>query len=153
MDRSKLRRIEYQAERCEFADPNQDQPWVLWLRNCSEIEWAYAEDLAEELIAKHVTGGFRLSDGSWAKDPLPVLDDANEMLPVSASSIRMACRLVVMQDAPVETEEINDPIEILKTVPYYPVAWRELQGKCLELRYPETAKQSGNLDSEEKSAA
>lgn len=153
MDRSKLRRIEYKAERFEFPDPNQDQPWVLWLRNCSEIEWAYAEDLADELIAKHVTGGFRGADGSWEKNPLPVLDDTGDILPVSASSIRMACRLVVMQDGPNEEDEINDPIEILKTVPYYPVAWIEIQGKSLELRYPETAKPKGNSDSGEKSAA
>lgn len=153
MDRSKLRRIEYKAERIEFSDPNQEQPWVLWLRNCSEIEWAYAEDLADELIAKHVTGGFRAANGAWEKHPLPVLDDTGEILPVSESSIRMACRLVVMQDGPNEEDEINDPIEILKTVPYYPMAWIEIQGKSLELRYPEMAKQSENSDSGEKSAA
>lgn len=128
-----LKRIERKSERFEFHDPNQEQPWVLHLRRPNDLELALSADLADKLIQQYVEGGWIDDAGKYHAKPEPYYSNGEPLI-VSATSIRIACRLAVMQDpeAP-ENESYEDPMEILELVPYYPVAWKDIMAKQMQL--------------------
>jgi len=129
---SLLKRIERTASRYEFADPNQKQSWVMWLRQPDDLELDFAADIEANLVAQFVTGGWHDAKGKYHEKPDLYHTSTGEVLIVSKSALRVASRLEVMQDAP-EGEAEYTTLQILELIPFFPVAWGEIQKVFVDL--------------------
>lgn len=127
-----LRPIHRKMERFEFADPNQDQPWVLYLRQPDHLELGYANDVMEELTARYITGGWLDNNRSFKEKPDLLSDDSGNPIIVSRDQLFYVTRLQVMQDAPTEDEEFSAE-KMLGFIRFYPIAWEAIKAKMFEL--------------------
>ena len=127
-----LKPIQRKPERLEFVDPNQEQPWVLFLRQPDDLELGYANDVLEELASQYITGGWFDANKSYKEKPDLLSDDSGNPVIVSRDQLFYVTRLQVMQDAPTDDDEFTAQ-ELLCLIPFYPVAWQAIKAKMLEL--------------------
>ena len=121
-----LRPVVRPAERFEFTDPSQSEPWVLWLRQPDDLELGYASDMAEELTSRYINGGWVDEKGSFQPKPDVLTgSDGNPMI-VSRDILTYVTRLEVMQDAPSEDEEYS-AVQMMELIPFFPLAWQKIK--------------------------
>lgn len=132
---SSLKKVSYTAAVYEFEDPNQDEPWIMWLKTPDDLLKGLAEDLRSKLNAQYVTGGWFDESGKLQKEPELLRDHEDNPIIVSNAVLKIVTLLDVMQDPP-ENVHSYDAIEILRLIPYYPVAWNQIQEVYYDLLFP-----------------
>lgn len=108
-----------------FTDPSQpEKPLTLWLRPLDPLEDQAALSIADDLIAKYVSGGFML-DGDWVKEPLPLHAVDGEPVVLSDRSLRLVARVSAMQNPPDPADKYT-PEELIRLWPCLPKAFEGL---------------------------
>jgi len=123
---STLRRPKDEPVRIECADPNLNEPMVVWLKPLDEIADEQAQETADQLTAMYVTGGFyHPKTGKWEKEPVPypLIDD--QPVKVSGRFFRIVARIEAMQCPPDPTDRYSLD-ELVACACLTPNAWRAL---------------------------
>lgn len=130
---SLLKAVTRKAVRYEFEDPNQSQPWVMWLKPPDDLELGYGADIQTEMEARYMTGGWVDSRGIYQEKPEAMYDAKGNPIVVSKEVLQYASRLEAMQDAPPSENFEYTAAQIMGLIPFYPVAWQQIKRTFWEL--------------------
>ncbi len=130
---SLLKTVCRKAARYEFEDPNQSQPWVMWLKPPDDLELGYGSDIMADMEARYINGGWVDSRGIFQEKPDTLYDPKGNPIVVSKEVLQYASRLEVMQDAPSDEPIEYSAGQIMGLIPFYPVAWQQVKRTFWEL--------------------